>query len=84
MCHARAICLAPTHLARIGNSWPRRLDRLAGFAADVNNLPNRRREAGSVVELFQQRGKEHAARSVMQPPALRPIGLLMLVPPAFA
>lgn len=60
------------------------LDRLAGFAADANNLPNRRRDAGSVVELFQQRGKEYAARSAMHPPALRPIGLLMLVPPAFA
>jgi hypothetical protein len=60
------------------------LDRLAGFAADANNLPNRRRDAGSVVELFQQRGKEHTARSAMQPPALRPLGLLMLVPPSVA
>jgi hypothetical protein len=60
------------------------LDRLAGFAADANNQPNRRRDAGSMVELFQQRGKEHTASSAMQPPALRPLGLLMLVPPSLA
>jgi hypothetical protein len=60
------------------------LDRLAGFAADANNLPNRRRDAASVVALFQRRGKEHTARSAMQPPALRPLGLLMLVPPSLA
>ena len=33
LCHARAICLVPTHPARIGNSWPRRSIGLRALAA---------------------------------------------------
>jgi len=58
------------------------LDRLAVFAADDSNTPARRREANSIVELYQRRITEQAARAVLSPPVLRPIGMLMLVPPA--
>jgi hypothetical protein len=58
------------------------LDRLAAFAADGNNPPARRREASSAVELFQRRSAEHAAHAALSPPALRPVGMLMLVPSA--
>ena len=38
------------------------LDRLAAFTADADNSPARRREANSVIELFQRRGRsvQHA------------------------
>ena len=39
------------------------LDRLAAFTADADNPPARRREANSVIELFQRRTREHAARA---------------------
>jgi hypothetical protein len=58
------------------------LDRLAGFAADGNNPPARRREANSAVELFQRRGKERDGRALLVPPVLRLVGMLMLVPQA--
>jgi superfamily II DNA or RNA helicase len=58
------------------------LDRLAGFAADGNNPPARRREANSAVELFQRRGKERDGRTLLVPPVLRQVGMLMLVPQA--
>ena len=58
------------------------LDRLAGFAADGNNPPARRREANSAVELFQRRGKERDGRALSVPPVLRLVGMLMLVPQA--
>jgi len=68
-----------------GPAWqllPLPLDRLAVFAADDSNTPARRREANSIVELYQRRITEQAARAVLSPPVLRPIGMLMLVPPA--
>jgi superfamily II DNA or RNA helicase len=55
-------------------------DRLAAFTADANNSPARRREANSAVELYQRRSAEYAARAALSPPALRLIGMLMLVP----
>ena len=60
------------------------LDRLAGYAADGNNPTTRRREANSVVELFQRRSNERGEHGDLSPPVLRPIGMLMLVPAAFA
>jgi superfamily II DNA or RNA helicase len=57
------------------------LDRLAAFAADGGNPPARRREADSVVELFQRRTRERAARAALSPLILLPVGMLMLVPP---
>jgi ERCC4-related helicase len=54
------------------------VERLAAFVADGSNAPARRREANSVIELFQQRAKEgdDAAMS----PALHRLGMLMLIP----
>jgi superfamily II DNA or RNA helicase len=57
------------------------LDRLAAFAAAGGNPPARRREADSVIELFQRRTRERHARSALSPPILLPVGMLMLVPP---
>ena len=59
------------------------IDRLAAFALDAENSPAGRRQANSVVELFRRRGKERAERNTLSSPVLRPIGLLMLVPPGF-
>ena len=56
-------------------------DRLAAFAAAGGNPPARRREADSAIELFQRRTRERRARSVLSPPILLPVGMLMLVPP---
>ncbi len=56
------------------------LDRLAAFAADADNPPARRREANSVVALFQRRGEERDSRTALSAPRLRPIGMLLLVP----
>jgi len=56
------------------------LDRLAGYAGDGNNLPARRREASSVVELFQRRDRENTLRAELSTPTVRQIGMLMLVP----
>jgi hypothetical protein len=59
---------------------PEPLDRLAAFVADGANQPARRREANSVVELYQRRESERAARLALAPPLIRLIGMLMLVP----
>jgi hypothetical protein len=56
------------------------LERLAAFAVDADNAPARRREASNVVEVFQLRAKERAARMALSPPLVRLIGMLMLVP----
>jgi hypothetical protein len=60
------------------------LDRLAAFAADGGIAPGKRREANSVVELYQRRGQERAARAIVSPLILRPVGMLMLAPLALA
>jgi len=65
-------------------SLPAPLDRLAAFAADADNPPARRREANSAVALFQRRAEEREARTALSPPRLRPIGMLLLVPPGSA
>jgi hypothetical protein len=57
------------------------LDRLAAFAADGGNPAGRRREADSVVSLFQRRAREREGRAALSPPVLLPAGMLMLVPP---
>jgi superfamily II DNA or RNA helicase len=56
------------------------LDRLAAFAADGANPSGRRREADSVVSLFQRRACERKARAPLSPPMLLLAGILMLVP----
>ena len=56
------------------------VDRLTRFAADADNPPARRREANSTVELFLRRDKDAVARTALQPPDLRCIGMLMRVP----
>ncbi|HET7881898.1 MAG TPA: hypothetical protein VFL55_13520 [Acetobacteraceae bacterium] len=56
------------------------LDRLAAFAADANNAPSSRREAGDVVELYQRSSTLHAEYADLAPSVLSPIGMLMLVP----
>jgi superfamily II DNA or RNA helicase len=58
------------------------LDRLTAFAADDDNVAARRREAARVVELYQRRSMENAARATLSPPVLHSIGMLMLVPSA--
>jgi ERCC4-related helicase len=61
-------------------SLPTSLERLAAFVADADNPPARRREASSVVALFQRRRSEGQARAVFLEPRLRPIGMLLLLP----
>jgi hypothetical protein len=56
------------------------LDRLAGFAADPNRPAAPRREAAGVVALYQRRDEDLAAYGCLSPPALSPLGMLMLVP----
>lgn len=56
------------------------LERLAAFVADASNAPARRREASSVVELFQRRAKEYSDGAAQLAPALHRLGMLMLVP----
>jgi hypothetical protein len=60
------------------------LDRVAAFAADGNNTPQRRRDAANTVALFQHRIGDLAARKTLLPPAITPIGMLMLVPRTLA
>jgi superfamily II DNA or RNA helicase len=60
------------------------LDRLAAFAADGGNPSGRRREADSVVSLFQRRVREREGRAALSPPKLLPASMLMLVPPGCA
>ena len=67
-----------------GPAWqllPLPHDRLAAFAADNRNAPARRREANGVVELYRRRSMEHETSAALSLPVLRPIGMLMLVPP---
>jgi hypothetical protein len=56
------------------------LDRLAAYVADGGNPSGRRREADSVVSLFQRRASEREGRGPVSPPILIPAGMLMLVP----
>jgi hypothetical protein len=68
---------------QVGPEWQRRtepFDRLAALAADADRPPSLRREAGSVVALYQRHSDEFAARAYLVPPVLIPLGMLMLVP----
>ena len=58
------------------------LDRLAAFVADADNAPAKRREANSALALFRRRWDETAVDLAPARPALRPIGMLLLVPNA--
>jgi hypothetical protein len=60
------------------------LDRLTAFVADSTNTSQRRRDAANVVALFRQRTDALAARATLFPPAIAPIGMLMLVPRTLA
>jgi superfamily II DNA or RNA helicase len=60
------------------------LDRLTAFVADSTNTSQRRRDAADVVALFRQRTDALAARATLFPPAIAPIGMLMLVPRTLA
>ena len=60
------------------------LDRLAAFAADADNPAARRREANSVAALFQRRAEERVRGTIVAPPRLRPIGMLLLLPDGLA
>jgi hypothetical protein len=57
------------------------LDRLAAYAVDGGNPAPRRREANSAVELYRRRATERDLRTELLPAVLRPVGMLMLVPP---
>lgn len=66
-----------------GPDWQKHaepLDRLAGFAADPNKPAAPRREAAGVVAVYQKRDEDLAAYGCLSPPALSPLGMLMLVP----
>jgi hypothetical protein len=56
------------------------LERLARYAADANNSPERRREADGTIRSFQVRTDDLTAHGKVAEPVLHPIGMLMLVP----
>ena len=56
------------------------LDRLAGFAADPDRPAASRRQAARVVASFKDQSDELEAYGCLSPPALNPLGMLMLVP----
>lgn len=55
-------------------------ERLAGFAKDPAQLLARRREAEGVLRLEGARAQDLARRGSLAPPAVTPLGLLLLVP----
>ncbi len=70
-----------------GAAWLRPVapcDRLAAYALDAANPTHRRREANTILEVFQRRCADYAERAALSPPTLRPLGLLMLVPSGVA
>ena len=56
------------------------VERLAHYAADSGNAPERRREADAAIQSFYSRAKDIAAYADVAEPMLYPIGMLMLVP----
>jgi hypothetical protein len=56
------------------------LERLARYAADASNSPERRREADGTIRSFQVRTDDLTAHGKVAEPVLHPIGMLMLVP----
>jgi len=56
------------------------LDRLAAFAADAGNPPPRRQAANETFRQFHHRAADRADRSILLPPTVRPLGMLMLIP----
>jgi len=56
------------------------LERLARYAADASNAPERRRTADGTVQSFRIRTNDLAAYANVAEPTLQPIGMLMLVP----
>ncbi len=59
---------------------PDTLERLAAFAADAANPPDRRQQARSVVAYYTHRVAAAADRARLTPPRLLPVGLLLLLP----
>jgi Helicase conserved C-terminal domain len=56
------------------------LERLARYAADAGNSPERRREADGTIQSFHLKDNDLAAYANVTEPMLQPIGMLMLVP----
>jgi hypothetical protein len=56
------------------------LRRLAAFAADTAEPPAKRRAATAAIEICERRRRDRELRLALSLPALRPIGMLMLVP----
>jgi superfamily II DNA or RNA helicase len=57
-------------------------ERLAAFATDTANTARQRSETQAVLELHARRAAELDRRARLEPPAVSPLGLLMLVPSA--
>ena len=55
-------------------------ERLAGFEADRTQSTKLRNEARVVLELYEHRRKELAARLALLQPVVLPLGILMLIP----
>lgn len=55
-------------------------ERLAGFSTDRTNSITKRREAEGVLKLYKKRCEDLDRRSRLEPPDVRPLGMLMLVP----
>jgi len=55
-------------------------ERLTGFATDRTNTITKRREAEGVLKLYKKRCEALDRRSRLEPPDVRPLGMLMLVP----
>jgi hypothetical protein len=60
------------------------LERLAMYAGDEGNGLERRRQADTIVEVFQRRCAELAAYTDLSEPVLHPTGMLMLAPASAA
>ena len=56
------------------------LERLARYAADAGNSPERRREADGTIQSFHLKDNDLAAYANVTEPMLQQIGMLMLVP----
>lgn len=55
-------------------------ERLSRFAHDEGNPRARRQEARNILELYKRRSEALAARANLDPPEVRPLGMLMLLP----
>jgi len=56
------------------------VERMASFAADRSNLPSKRAEAETVLQLYRKRMADLDAHLDLGEPEVQPLGLLMIVP----